>query len=163
MFACGNGTVEPTYYWGELNIEYENDPLSGMPFMRENSFSPKTLNLIADFFDDNGVEVGHLVIYKIPFEERRVEINMTDPRDADGLTGANFFIKNGDDALEGHYEIAEVAEIDNYIEITEIVLDEVSGKFELAFVKDSLTALSREYLPDTMIFRNGTFHTRVVD
>jgi hypothetical protein len=88
---------------------------------------------------------------------------MTDPRDADGLTDANFYILNGADALEGSYDITEVAGIVNHIEITEIVFDEVYGTFELIFVKDSLTALSREYLPDTMIFRNGTFHTRVVD
>jgi hypothetical protein len=58
IFACGNNTVEPTFYWGDLNIEYENEPLSGMPYMRENSFSLATLNLFAAFFDDNGVEVG---------------------------------------------------------------------------------------------------------
>ncbi len=160
--GCDKKDKAPDFYWGELEMEYDNRMLGGQPHMNENYFLAGTWNLQVNLMGDNDSEViGHLSVVKIPSEVKRTKLAIASLTDSDSLTGARFDILAGADATLGSFDLV-LEGYDNYIEITEIAGDEVYGNFQIAFKQDSLTILYGSFeLPDTLVFTEGYFHARI--
>ncbi len=61
------------------------------------------------------------------------------------------------------YDLLEEDSISDYIEITNIDGDEITGVFQASFVKDSLSlGIRYSNFPDTIRFLKGHFHTKIL-
>lgn len=88
-------------------------------------------------------------------------MSVTDVRDIDSLSGANFYTSiDAGDVLADTYNLLEGV-TDNYLEITRIEGDQVWAEFQVAFLRKGPVVVAA--YPDTIVFTKGKIHTRVYD
>ena len=100
-----------------------------------------------------------LLFYKVPRQSGRYKLSLTSSQlPDDSLVGAKYF-HGYDDELYDIYHISE-SDSTSYLEITEFnkKKGEIRGKFNVTMYR---TLAGSWNGPDTLVFTNGVFHTRI--
>ena len=125
----------------------------------QHNFSEEKMNISIETFDQDNIRLDELYFFKIPKRVGRYSLSYTSSQPPDdSLVGVEYF-HGYDDVI---YDIYEVATTDStsYLEITEYNdrKDEFRGKFHLTLYRTLKGSIN---VPDTLIFTEGTFHTRI--
>ena len=108
-----------------------------------------------------GLSQMQLHLFKIPITEGTYNLDSTGVRDIDTLIGASLVMTDHDVPISGYDLIEDGSEV-NELVITEIDGDEIKGTFDISFVKNSTNPFGVND-PDTVIFKNGVFETKLVE
>jgi hypothetical protein len=92
--------------------------------------------------------------------EGTYEIDSTSVRDIDDLHGAIYYTLQDDGTAGESYDILEGI-VENRLKITQKRGDEIWGEFQVAFAKDLRYGEQDPTVPDTVVFTNGVFHTKI--
>ena len=159
FFSCAK--EEPSgYYWGITNAQFNGDAWEAQLYAIENKPYNQGIDFIMHKFSKQGILLEILHFYKIPPQIGKYPFADTEVRDIDSLVGARFRTVLDGDVTGDTYSLLEGV-VNNYVEITKIEGDQVWADFQVAFVKGSSNN-SPEY-PDTIVFKNGKIHTRIVE
>jgi hypothetical protein len=157
-FACKKDENE---YWGDISTFKNGSVWSGNIRAIHNSFADQKVDIAIKNHNEEGIWLETLSLVKIPLTLGRHALSYTfnQPPD-DSLSGALY--SNGyDDALFNLYKIAE-NDSTSYLEITDYNQDkaEIKGTFNMILWrrKDLPGSLNA---PDSIVFSDGTFHTRI--
>ena len=127
-------------------------------------------NIVADFFHDDFVNISFgslrnegILRDALQFKNVFFEENVYEVRDSDfnnipdkNFTRVNYTTFKGDGHLVGSYYAIDTS-FNNYLEILEITNNEISGTFELQFIKDSNNEFNSQGDPDTIKMSEATF------
>ena len=159
IVACKKDNGEPNY-WGEMSVLKNGDLWSGKIIATKHTFSSEKMNISIETFTKEGLHLDNLYFFKIPKRSARYKLNysINQPPD-DSLVGARYF-HGYDDLLYDVYDIAN-NDSTSYLEITQYDKrkGELCGKFDLTLHR----TLTGSTGPDSLVFTNGTFHTRIDD
>jgi hypothetical protein len=157
LVSCSKDWVpEPGIYWGKVSAKQGGaDWGNSYIYGAKNRPNGIGLTIKMNRFSKEGFLRESMWIYKIPDSIGHYRLSRTSPWAIDTLTGAGFafFIDDGDVPDGPTYQLMETGH-ENYLEITRKKGDEVWGRFQIAFVIDSP--------PDTIIFTEGSFHTKII-
>ena len=98
-----------------------------------------------------------LRIFKLPYQESKHIVHRTNGVTNDSLVGVSYGTTVGGDQPTGGWNVPEVIDSSNYVEIT--FYDEDSGEVEGVF---NLTLVGGPE-PDTVRFENGQFKGKICD
>ena len=159
LLACSKDQSED-YYWGTTTAEFDQNTWEAKPYSMVNAPYKQGIDFLIHKFNKQGFQTENLFIYKVPEQIGRYPITKTEVRDIDSLVGAQFFtLLDGGDVLGDSYSLLDGV-VENFIEITKIKDDQIWADFQVAFVRNG-TNNSPSY-PDTIVFTNGSIHTRLV-
>lgn len=161
IFISCNKNDLPQEYWGESSAEKNNLCWSGYPVAGVSNINDK-LYVESNVYSKEKYHRELLCIFKIPCSIGKFRINDTEVRDIDNITGADYITSVEDgDVMGDAYKISPTDSL-SWIEITKIDDDEIWGNFDITFVRDTFFTISAPDIPDTIIFKNGTFHTKIL-
>lgn len=157
LFACNKD--EGRNYWGEISVLKNGEPWSGKIVALQNTFSNPKIDIYIRTFDKDDIPLDELGFVKVPKQVGRYKLSLTSSQPPDdSLVGAKYF-HGYDDEL---YDIYHIPENDStsYLEITEFNKrkGEIRGKFNVTLHR---TLAGSWNGPDTLVFTNGVFHTRI--
>jgi hypothetical protein len=165
-FSCQKDDSSPYFnkYWGQVQATKNGQEWKGKVYALYNEPYNQGLDIIVSKVDAKGDERESLSFYKIPVKIGIYPISMTEVRDIDSLTGAFYttFLAVGD-VLGDVFHPLLTDEVTDYVEISEIRGLEIFGKFQVSLVKIPGTGEVDPSAPDTIVFNNGIFHTRIVN
>ena len=122
------------------------------------------IDILVEKFNNKGFKREEIYMYKIPMEMGRFNLDRTDVREVDTLVGSKYFTLQDDGDVGGDsYFLLLNDSIPDFIEITEIDGKEILGNFQMSFVKDLRYGEADPTAPDTIVFLDGKFHTRLID
>ena len=153
--------AEPSPYWGNI-IALQNGRLwIADLFAVKNNIHGNGLEIISNKFNGGNIRKESLDFTKIPFTLGTYPVVNTDARDDDGLVGAGFWHVDHD-VIYSSYKILE-SDSSSFITLTsyDTISQEIRGHFDLTFIKDQ--ANPEFDFPDTIRFRNGVFHTKILE
>ena len=165
LFACKKETiqtiVEPSPYWGTITALQNESPWSAELFAAENNIFENGLEIVSDQLNEGNIRKESLGFTKIPFSPGTYPVVNTGPRDDDGLVGAGFWHVDYD-VIHSSYKILE-SDSSSFVTLTsyDTISQEIRGHFDLTFIKDQ--ANPEFDFPDTIRFRNGVFHTKILE
>ena len=118
--------------------------------------------MVFTVFNDKNFKRENLFFYKINNSIGENIITPTTPHAVDSTHGAFYgtLIDDGD-VLGDSYDLLEGI-IENKLTIDKKEGDEIWGTFQAAFVKDKTYLPEDPTAPDTVIFTNGKFHTKLL-
>ena len=147
-------------YWGEMSVLKNGQPWSGEIVATQHTFSSEKVNISIETFTEERFHEDNLYFFKIPKKLGRYKLrySINQPPD-DSLVGARYF-HGYDDLLYDVYDIA-ATDSTSYLEITQYDKrkGEIWGKFDLTLYRTLVGSTE----PDSLVFTNGTFHTRIDD
>ena len=159
--SCNKEKNEIDEYWGEAGaykngIEWTCLPLAGISNINDKLF------ISCNTYSDEGYHREELLLFKIPLNEGEYDVERTEERDEDDKVGAKFFTSVDDGDVTG--DIYYISESDSLsiIAITKIEGKEVWGTFNLILFRDTTRAIQYPDVPDTLIFTDGQFHTKIL-
>jgi hypothetical protein len=149
--------IDNSPYWGELSLLKNNMKWVGKPFAEKDLL--KGFGLELDSLDIFGVRRESISFTKIPYKTGTFALNNTIPQNDDSLIGAGYFIVDDDVSL-GNYLVLE-SDSSSFITITsyDSLSNEIKGTFDATFIVEQKPDAS---YPDTVRFRNGVFHTKLI-
>ena len=148
-------------YWGEVSVSKNGQPWSGDIVALPSKISDSKIDIIIQSFGEDEIPLDNLYFFKVPKQVGKYPLSYTpsQPPD-DSLVGAQYF-HGYDDLL---YDVYDTAKNDStsYLEITQYDKrkGEIWGKFDLTLYR---TLAGSVDWPDSLVFTNGTFHTRIDD
>ncbi len=163
LISCKRENFEPDKYWGEASAikngsYWESFPSAGSSDSNEKFFVS---------FNTYGQQELHreeLVISKIPLAIGTYNIKKTDSEMTDDKVVATLFISlYGGDVGGYFYNLSESADSLNSITVTKIKKDEIWGTFEVTLLRDTTQGKESIDFPDTLIFTDGKFHTKILE
>ena len=161
FFSCSKDESNP--YWGQTSVLKSGDPWSGQIKAAKSNFAGSKIEIIIDNFDEQGKWIETLGFYKIPTEVGRFKLVLTSNQPPDDSLSGALYSNGYDDALFNLYKIAE-NDSTSYLEITDYNQDkaEIKGTFNMVLWrrKDLPGSLNA---PDSIVFSDGAFHTRIND
>ena len=108
-----------------------------------------------------GFDEDYLAFFKVPLIIDKHPISLTAASLKDSLIGAYYNTLLSDGHVFGDiYYVLEDDPVEDYIEITDISGDEIKGRFQVSFLRDTTSIPVSSSTLDTIIFTNGQFHTR---
>jgi len=150
-------------YWGEVSAVKNDIKWAGKIKAVKSKFADSKVEITIKTFDEQNVSLETLGFYKVPSKVGRYELSRTfnQPPD-DSLVGA-LYANGYDDEVYDFYEIAE-DDSTSYLEITDYneKTAEIKGNFNLILWRDT-TLPGAWNAPDSIVFSNGVFHTRIRD
>ena len=149
-------------YWGSASVEMNGTFLEANTRANSNRPHDQGIDVHVDFFDESIARHGSIFLYKIPKAEGEYKLSNTEVRTIDSLSGAFFATTIGGDVLADTYDLLEGSE-ENRLILEKIDGDELWGAFQVSFVKDTSHGQGDINSPDTVIFANGQFHTKILD
>ncbi|MBK8193272.1 MAG: hypothetical protein IPK76_08700 [Lewinellaceae bacterium] len=157
VYACSKDNGRN--YWGEISVLKNGEPWSGKIVALPSTISDAKFNISIMTYDENDIPLDELGFIKIPKKSGMYPLSFTfsQPPD-DSLVGANYF-HGYDDELYDIYSISE-QDSTSYLEITEFneKKGEIRGKFNVTMYR---TLAGSWNGPDTLVFTDGAFHTRI--
>lgn len=145
-------------YWGEASVLKNGNVWNGKIRAVQHNFSDGKVNVTIKPSTGDDLSLEELYFFKVPKKVGKYPLNITSSQPPDdSLVGAHYFI-GYEDLLDSVYDLAE-NDSTSYLEITEYNKrkDEFRGKFHLTLYRTSFASAT----PDTLVFTNGTFHTRI--
>ena len=160
FIACkkDNGTWD---YWGEASVLKNGNVWNGKIRASQHTFSDEKVNISIKPSTGDDLDLEELYFFKVPKKAGKYPLSLAyDQPPDDSVVGARYFI-GYDDLLYDVYDIA-ANDSTSYLEITEYNKrkDEFRGKFHVRLYR---TLAGSVNVPDTLIFTEGTFHTRIDD
>ena len=161
--SCNKDDPWSDIYWGEASVlsngELQEARIRASPSARNNL----GIAIQIHFFNEQNIQRGGLNLFKIPYELGSYMLSKTQTVDMDSLSGASFATRVADgDVIGDFYDLLE-GEIENEVTIDRIEDEEIWGTFQVAFVKDTTYGEGDPTAPDTLIFTDGQFHTKVFE
>jgi hypothetical protein len=157
MFIGCNDDYDTGPYWGRVSAFKNGASWSGEIRGSEQS---GLLGLTFDRIQSDGLLLEDIFIDRIPKEVGLYTIPMTDTlRRHQYVTGIYFTLQGGD-VLEGVYYLDPSAT--NFVEIVSTNRGIYKGRFQVSFVIDSMRHAMHPYLPETVVFTDGEFKTKVL-
>ena len=154
---------EASLYWGEVSTLKNGAPWSGKIKAASSNFAESKVEIIIKTFDEQNIPVETLGFYKVPARTGKYKLSRTinQPPD-DSLIGA-LYANGFDDAVYDFFEIAQ-DDSTSYLEITHYneKTAEITGTFNLILWRQKDMPGSWN-APDSIVFSNGVFHTRIKD
>ena len=136
--------------WSPEIIAYRNKPYG------------QGIDVEIERYTTRGFRRETLLFFKVPDVVGVSPLAHTTSRIIDSLTGAFYATSLDDgDVLGDVYQLLDTDFIDDYVELERIEGDEVWGSFQVTFERDPFFPVVDSSGPDTLVFRRGTFHTRV--
>lgn len=161
--ACKKSNEEPELYWGSVSAIKNGVAWEAEIYAGENRPYNQGIDIGIEKFNSKRLRREGLYFFKIPLNTGVYPLSETDVRIIDSLTGAfyNTLLDDGDVAGDAYY-LFSGEHIENQIEITEIKGKEIKGTFQVSFLKDLRYGAADPSAPDTVVFKNGKFHTRIL-
>lgn len=152
--------AKPDIYWGFVKATKNGSDWASDPFANINNVTQKNINFKSDLLTRGLVIIESFSIWKIPFIPGRYKVFDSDLSIDNGKVGAAFYYKE-DDLPLGDYAINE-ADTSNFVELLsyDSLTREIKGRFSLSFKLVYKPVTSK--VPDTVVLRNGEFHTRIL-
>jgi hypothetical protein len=152
-------------YWGEASANKNNEAWRPYVIGRTARGWPGVYSITMDTYDKNNAPVGGLIIFGLPLDSTGVfRITETHAQSTkNGAISALYVTMDGDDALGDSFALLRSE--NNYIEISQIKNDTVSGRFNVyCFRNEQITGPIRRYSEksDTIRFTEGKFYTKIV-
>ena len=147
-------------YWGEMSVLKNGEPWSGEIVAIQHNFSEGKVNISIETFTEGNIRLDQLYFFKIPKKAGSYSLSYTSSQPPDdSLVGAQYF-HGYDDLLYDTYDLAN-NDSTSYLEITQYDerKGEIWGKFDLTLYRTLVGSTE----PDSLVFTNGTFHTRIDD
>ena len=154
-----NACQKDSAYWGEASALKNGILFEGRIKAYNNHLSSSKVDISIETFDSRGNTLETLLFFKVSLQEGKNFLSLTQNQlPEDSLTGCSYF--NGfEDQI---FDIFQIASNDStsYLEITEYNegKGELRGKFNLMLwplIPGSWNA------PDSLVFSDGVFHTRL--
>ncbi len=149
--------------WGTVTALKNGDAWSGEIRATTNRFSDQKFDIQIKNRDDQGFWISSLSFYKIPIKEGKYKLLLTfnQPPD-DSLSGA-LYSDGHDDQLHNFFRIAQNDSL-SYLEVTSVnkKKTEIKGRFNLTLWRRKDFPHSWN-APDSIVFSDGVFHTRILD
>ena len=148
--------------WGTISALRNGENWTGEISAVVNDF-PSDTGIIINIHSVDKIKFGddYLVFFKVPPIIDKYPLSMTSLYVKDSLIGSGYSIWVSDGHVLGDaYKLLEGDPIEDYIEITEISGDEIKGNFQVSYFRDNPEDPNRP-TPDTLIFTDGRFHTRI--
>jgi hypothetical protein len=162
--ACSKKDNAPRWHWGTVTAEKNGALWEGEIYAGQNRPYGQGIDIMIDRFNDRGFNRERIYLFKIPQMQRRYPLVNTDAREIDSLVGAVYHTSLDDGDVAGDsYVLLSGDSTENYVEITEIKGKELYGRFQMSFIKGLSFGEQDPSAPDTVIFKNGIFHTRLID
>lgn len=162
--SCSKEDPLDKYYWGEATATKNGmaSSWSARPRCVVNKPYNQGMDIIMDVFNSQGFKRENLFFYKIPNEVGNYDITKSSLHTVDSTHGASYgtLIDDGDVAGDSYYLIQGIVE--NKLTIDKKKGNEIWGTFQAAFVKDKTYLPQDPTAPDTVIFTNGKFHTKLL-
>lgn len=150
-------------YWGEISSQKNGDTWTGEIRAPKSNFAESKIEIIIDVFEEKGIWLETLGFYKVPTEIGEYKLALTSNQPPDNSLVGALYTNGYDDEIYDFYKIAE-NDSTSYLEITDYneKTAEIKGNFNLILWrrKDFPGAWNA---PDSIVFSNGTFHTRISD
>ena len=148
-------------YWGEVSVLKNGELWNSKIIALQHTFSKEKVDITIKKSTEEDINIDNLLLFKIPKASGiyKLSYSINQPPD-DSLVGARYF-NVYEDVLFDIYDVA-TNDSTSYLEITEYNdrKDEFRGKFHLTLYRTLKGSIN---VPDTLIFTEGTFHTRIDD
>jgi hypothetical protein len=161
--SCQKNDEKPELYWGSVSAIKNGIAWEAEIYAVENKPYNQGFDIIIDKLNNRGFHREGLYFFKIPLKAGGYSLSITGVRILDDLTGASYgtYLDDGD-VVGDSFNLFEHDDMENRIEITEIRGKEIKGTFQVSFVKDLRYGEADPSAPDTIVFKYGKFHTRIV-
>ncbi len=152
-------------FWGEATALQNGKPWRADPFARKNLFKPERMDIKMDSLLGGVRIVEALNLSNVPLKPGTYSVRKGDrtvPFSEQQDAWATFGLTN-QDVIYAIYHVWESDSRSNFvtvISVDSVKGGEVRGTFDLTFV---VWRKAFSYMPDTVRFRNGRFHTRFID
>lgn len=159
--SCNKEEIELDEYWGEASATKNGSDWMPLPHAGISNINGK-LFVSCNTYSGEGYHRELLHLFKIPLIEGNYKIERTEVRDEDDKIGAKFFTSVDDGDVTGDIYYISDADSLNSVSITKIEGDEVWGAFNLTMYRDTTRAVQHPNVPDTLVFTDGKFHTKIL-
>ena len=148
-------------FFGEVSAIFNDEAWEASPLVRFYENDNSKVSITMKYYLYEGYSVNFLGFFQIPLTLDTLDLINTSTRD--GLPTSFFMLQDGD-AIISQYFLADMG-FDNQLIITNYDEESrsIEGTFQAGFLIDSLLDASKPYLPDTMIFKNGHFTSKVFE
>lgn len=158
FFSCDK---EESLYWGEISALKNGSNWNGKIKAPKSNFAESKIEIIINVFDEQDIWLETLGFYKVPTEIGKYKLTLTSNQPPDDSLSGALYTNGYDDEVYDFYKIAE-NDSTSYLEITDYNEQkaEIKGNFSLILWrrKDLPGAWNA---PDSIVFSNGVFHTRI--
>jgi len=165
MFSCKKeeqGTLGSAEYFGVVSAnQNEVDWESSEPYAYENFANGTGISLSFPVYDNFERLRETLTFSKIPFSPGTYRLEDANLQEDDGKVGS-FFSFDDVDLVLAYYVVLE-SDSSSFITLESFdeETQEVRGTFDVTFIKRNHYDTTQEF-PDTLRFRDGVFHTKLV-
>jgi len=149
------------YHWGEATATKNGIFWEGEPRCVINKPYSQGIDIIFDVYNEKNFHREDLFFFKIKNGTGNYSITPTTPHNVDSLSGASYGTLIDDGTSGDSYDLI-AGIIENKLTIDRKNGDEIWGTFQAAFVKDKTYLPEDPTAPDTVIFTNGKFHTKLL-
>jgi hypothetical protein len=151
--------IDNSPYWGEMSVSKNISNWVGKPYAVNTINGINGLSIIIDSVDIFNILRESISFTKIPLMLGKYQIFDIVPQANDSIPGAIYGIWE-DDILTGIYKVLE-SDSSSFVALTSFdsLSKEVKGTFDLTFI--SVRKPHPSY-PDTVRFRDGVFHTKLI-
>ncbi len=156
--SCKRERFEANKYWGEASAikngsYWESYPSAGSSDSNEKFFV--SLNT----YGQKELHRDELVISKIPFYTGTYNIR----KNNNGKVDATLFTSLYGGDLGGYIYLLSESDSLSLVTITKIEDDEIWGTFDITLLRDTTQGEESIDFPDTLIFTEGKFHTKILE
>lgn len=164
IVACYKNDNKPTFHWGEVSAIKNGNIWEAEIYAVTNKPYSQGIDILIEKFNEKGFKREEIFLYKIPLKVGMFDLDSTDVRKVDTLVGSKYFTLQDDgDAGGDSYYLLLNDNISDFIDIRQIDGKEIKGNFQMSFVKDLRYGEADPTAPDTIVFLDGKFHTRLID
>ena len=150
-------------FWGTVSaLIDEVEWMSIKIYARNNTHKGEGINIHITNVDEFDISRNSIDFSKIPYSLGTYRLENANLQEDDGKVGG-FLSFNDSDVLLAYFQILEIDSssfitLESYDPLT----NEIRGTFDATFILETQYDTSREF-PDTIRFRNGIFHTKIID
>ena len=161
LAGCNKEQAPRDEHWGGLAANINGKNWYSLAFAGIN-YNDGKLYINSDTYSKEGFLRESLLIYKIPLQVGQYRIWKTGRSDYNDKTGALFITSVDDGDVGGDFYFVMESDTLSSVTITKIDEKEVWGVFNLTLIRDTTSAVQYG-APDTLIMKNGEFHTKILN
>ncbi|GEM_PF-2400186 len=149
--------------WGDFTVNKDGNRWTGDPRSYDSKLGGTWFDISNDGFNEQGFKREEFSFASVPKEEGRYQLAEFDPlifgtgRKPCTVTYNTY---TGDGQAEGIYTIAKGDSV-SFLEITEVSGRKIKGNFSAVLLLTEDSRMFFPYLKDTVVFTDGTFHTKL--
>jgi len=161
LFSCKK--EDEISYWGTTSALKSGAAWSGKIRATSNPFAGQKFDIEIRNHDSEGYWISSLSFYKIPLKNGKYNLSNTLNQPPDDSLSGVLYADGHDDQLHNFYKIAQNDSL-SYLEVTSFdkKKSEIKGRFNLTLWRRKDLPGSWN-APDSIVFSDGVFHTRIQD